>query len=345
MHPHPGLSIGRLAAIAYDCTMRLYKRGPVWWARVAGQRRSTKCTDKQAATLVAQRWQREAADPAHAAADQATIASAAERFLDELRSEDVSAGTLNMYACKTGHVVRLLGDVRLARFAHADAKAFVDAREAEGAHTHTVHRELTALRRILKSAARSGEFARDPRAVLPKYAAGYVPRTRFLDCFEFVAVLDKLPPGRAAFLAFIVMTGCRLKEATSAQRADIGATSIRLRGTKTAKSARTVPIISMFRPMLLARVLADADGKGGDLFTPWVNVLRDVAKACAKAGCEPFTPNDLRRTTGTWLLQLGVPIDVVAKILGHASTVMLYRVYGQLGAEDLGRLVEARLAV
>ena len=68
MHPRSRLSIGRLAPISYATSMRLFKRGSVWWTRVAGQRRSTKCTDKQAATLVVQRWQREAADPAHAAA-------------------------------------------------------------------------------------------------------------------------------------------------------------------------------------------------------------------------------------------------------------------------------------
>jgi len=37
-----------------------------------------------------------------------------------------------------------------------------------------------------------------------------------------------------------------------------------------------------------------------------------------------------------------VPFEVIAKFLGHASTAMLYRVYGRMGAEDVGRLIDER---
>ncbi len=328
--------------------MRLYKRGSYWWARWTEkgrtERKTTGCSDRKAAGLVLKRWERERADPQHHAANQATIASAAKRFLGELGDENLSAGSINMYECKVRHVVRILGDVRLVEFEYAHSKRFVDQRELDGAHSHTVHRELTALRRILKSAARAGEFTKQPQSVLPKYAAGYVPRKRYLSCFEFGAVLEHMEPERAAWLCFIVSTSARLGEAKRAQRGDIGRDTIMLRGTKTARSQRTVPILSMFRP-LVDRVVRDADGRSPTLLRPWGNIRRDIARACERVGCDPFTPNDLRRTTGTWLLQLGVPIEVVAKILGHASTSMLYRVYGQLGAEDLGRLVEARIGV
>lgn len=330
----------------YPQAVRLYKRGPVWWVRWTEngitQRRSTKCQDKVAAQLSLKRLEREHADPDHAAANQATVTSAATRFLKELRREHPSAGTINMYECKTGHVVRLLGDVRLSELDHPKVARFVERREEEGAHSHTVHRELTALRRILKSAQRAREFNRDPRSVLPRYSAGYVPRTRFLSCFEFSAVCSHLEPGRAAMLTFIVATGARRGEAVRAERGDIGPASVALRGTKTAKSKRVVPTPKIFKG-LIEQVSRDADGAPPLLFRPWGNLLRDVAAACARADVEPFTPNDLRRTTGTWLLQLGVPMEVVAKVLGHASTAMLYRVYGQLGAEDLGRLIDSRL--
>jgi integrase len=326
--------------------MRLYKRGPLWWARWTENgrtvRRTTGARDRKAAQRTIDRWQRERADPQYHAAHQATVRSAAERFIRELVDEHLRAGTLNMYACKASHVVRLLGDVRLVALEHERVKQFVHEREAEGAHSHTIHRELTTLRRILRSASKAREFPREPRSVIPKFSAGYVPRTRYLSCFELYAVLDVLPPYRGAWLAFIVATSARLGEAMRAQRGDIGRESIQLRGTKTAGALRRVPVVTMLRP-LVERVLRDADGNAPMLLRPWLNMRRDIAIACKRVGCAPFTPNDLRRTTGTWLLQLGVPIDVVAKVLGHASPSMLYKVYGQLGAEDLGRLIQSRL--
>lgn len=326
--------------------MRLYKRGPTWWVRWTEngitQRRSTKCQDKVAAQLVLKRLERERADPDHSASNKATVASAASRFLIELHREKPAAGTINMYECKVAHVVRLLGDVRLSEIDHGTVVRFIEQREAETASSHTIHRELTALRRTLRSAQRAKEFNRDPRSVLPRYASGYVPRTRYLNCFEFSAVCSHLEPGRAAMLKFIVATGARRGEAVRASRGDIRASTVHLNGTKTAKSRRVVPIPRIFSG-LIADVVKDADGPPPILFRRWGNYLRDIAAACRRAGVEPFTPNDLRRTTGTWLLQLGVPMEVVAKVLGHSSTSMLYRVYGQLGADDLGRLIDSRL--
>ncbi len=330
----------------YGESVRLYKRGPVWWASWTENgvtvRRSTRCGDRVAAGLVARRWERERADPDHAAANQATVATAATRFLKELAHEEIAPGTLNMYQCKVGHVVRLLGDVRLAELSHERVKSFASKREDETAVPHTVHRELTALRRILQSAARAREFNRDPRSVIPKYAARYTPRTRYLHVFEWAALREHLEPGRLALVGFALATGARWGEVIRAQREDVGAEVVALRGSKTARSLRKVPIVPLLRG-LLEDALAHGGGSPPLLFRRWPNMRRDVAAACKRAGMDPFTANDLRRTTGTWLLQWGVPMEVVAKFLGHASTAMLFRVYGQLGAEDLGRLIAARL--
>ena len=65
--------------------MRLYKRGQYWWCSFAWQgdtiRQSARCEAKDAAAIVAQRWERARADPDHAAAAAATVSSAVAGFL------------------------------------------------------------------------------------------------------------------------------------------------------------------------------------------------------------------------------------------------------------------------
>jgi integrase len=45
---------------------------------------------------------------------------------------------------------------------------------------------------------------------------------------------------------------------------------------------------------------------------PWVNVRRDLAAACRRAGIERVTPNDLRRTFASGMKQGGEDSAVVA---------------------------------
>jgi hypothetical protein len=53
------------------------------------------------------------------------------------------------------------------------------------------------------------------------------------------------------------------------------------------------------------------------------------------------TPNDLRRTFASWMMQAGENTLTVAKLLRHSSTKMLERVYGQLADPALARAVES----
>lgn len=328
--------------------LSLYKRGRIWWLRGSVNgikvRESTRVRDQKAAEVCRRRRERELSDPVHAAAHQATVASACVRFLRELKLEGKAAGTVNMYECKAGHVCRILGGIRLSQLSRADVLRFIEQRQEETASSHTIHRELTALRRALRSAMAAKEFTVDPKAVLPRFASGYVPRTRWLSEDELAAVMSHLEPARAAVVAFAVATAADYRSLFVAQRCDVQASMILVRGTKTSSRLRTVPRVTVFAH-LVDFALKHGDGEGGLLFAPWENMPRDLARACKRAGVEPFTARDLRRTTGTWLLKRGVPINIAAKFMGHANTLMLQRVYGQLDAGDVGRLIEAQTAV
>jgi integrase len=57
-----------------------------------------------------------------------------------------------------------------------------------------------------------------------------------------------------------------------------------------------------------------------------------------------FTPNDLRRTYASWLVNAGAPLKVVANLLGHSSTRMVDLVYGRV-ADETQKAWVARLAM
>ena len=104
---------------------------------------------------------------------------------------------------------------------------------------------------------------------------------------------------------------------------------------------RPVAIHPMLRPWLEA-----LHAGNGPVIEPWANVRRDLGRAAARAGVPRVTPNDLRRTFASWLVQGGTPLLVVSRLLGHSSTRMVDLVYGQLDEatlhEAIGRLPGAR---
>ncbi len=116
--------------------------------------------------------------------------------------------------------------------------------------------------------------------------------------------------------------------------------------------ARVVPIIPSLRAAVVEAVeLAtgrsvplfpgdDPDHKKGTLLTRRRNERSSVEYAYHRAIRLAKVPrtirfHDLRHTTATLLLQAGVPVAHVSKILGHASIALTSDTYGHLVVDDL----------
>ena len=202
------------------------------------------------------------------------------------------------------------------------------------------------LRAALKHAKRSGLWHGDVTALLPVgFAPEYKPKTRALKPAELHALLAELTPDRAARVAFIVATSANWGESESARGADVAAdlSTVKINGTKTKFRERTVPIVAAWQRSLLEHALTYVTKGSPRLFIAWQNVRRDLHEACARAGIEPCSPNDLRRTTATWLRAAGVPADVIGGVLGHADSRMVERVYGRFSPEMLRQRLSVAL--
>jgi integrase len=325
---------------------RLYRRGRVWWCwfyvgktRVA---RSTKRTDKGAARLVLRELEREASASGGAAANGDTLEGAL-RMLIEHGGEDVSQATREMRAVKAGHLFRLMGALELNKITYDHTQGFIDQRLAEGAARTTVRKELSTLAACFHHAVARRRRPEGIPFPIPRFKAKYIPRERYLtqeECGKLLLELgrgEELAKARQLYVLVSVLAGPRAGEIERLQWSDVSADFKRLRlpGTKTNRSRRWVPA-----PKLLQRVLKET-GRGTGVVVPaWLNVRRDLARACRRAGIAPVSPNDLRRTYASWMKQGGADSKAVADLMGHTTTRMVDSVYGQLDELALRRAVE-----
>ena len=125
--------------------------------------------------------------------------------------------------------------------------------EQEGAHRESVRKELCTLRRALTLAQERGLLRADARTLIPKFRTRYVPRDRFLTEAEFSALVEALPAARRVWLLIAVYAGPRKSELEALrweEHVNLDTGWITLRGTKTKKSRRRVPIADSLRSAL-----------------------------------------------------------------------------------------------
>ena len=314
---------------------------------------TTRCTDEKAASLFCDEWERKAADPSYRLAAEATLGSAIGDFLDEVRRSKASPATIEIAVCKLGHFVRLWGEHwPLLRVTNTVVLEYIDAREREGVVPYTVKKELSALKRMLEWARFRGTFPRDLATVMPpNYSGQHKPKDRAPTRLEVAKLLANLAPDRAAHAAFIVATGARWSESVHAMLSDVDmlALVITIRGSKTALARGTVPITGVTWDFVVF-ALQHAHGKY-PLFRRWGkgNYWRDIQAACVRAGIAPLSPNDLRRSFGSWhrkaILDGGggkeSAAEQVSILLRHATDKLAQTTYARISGAELGPSIRA----
>lgn len=273
------------------------------------------------------------------AENQATAYTVGHALADFLARglSDNSDATKSCYVQRAGHLARLCSALPVADLHLDQIQSYIDARLSEGAARETVRKELCVLRRALTLACRRGADCPEPAAIFPRFRTRYIPRKQWLTTEDFEALLERLPERRKLWLLAAVYLGCRLSELEKLRWEDCAAdlSEIHVRGRKTGGADRILPI-----PARLAAELRTHRSARGPLLAKWGNVRRDLAKYCAALGLPKSTPNDLRRTYASWLVQAGESSFVVSQLLGHSSSTMVERVYGRLSPLTLRQAVD-----
>jgi integrase len=123
-----------------------------------------------------------------------------------------------------------------------------------------------------------------------------------------------------------LFTGCRRGEILAIRKDDIGrdAITIRAGNTKTLRT-RVVPIVPPLR-QYLDRLPLKITAEG---------LKTGFQRARVAAGMPWVTFHDLRRSCGTLMIQAGVDLYVVSKLLGHSTVAVTQARYAHLQVDQL----------
>ena len=236
----------------------------------------------------------------------------------------------------------------MERLRRSDVSAYIEKRKADGVGPATINRELDLLSAAINYARKRWEWdIQNPVAGMScKVPEG---RLRWLSRAEadvLIGEAEKEPksPHLADFVRLALNTGCRKNEMLklSWDRVDLRANVLRLEGehTKSGKR-RAVPLNEEARRALLNRARFRAQFCPD---SPWVFAHKSGERiqfmqngfqaACGRAGITDFRVHDLRHTCASWLVQGGVPLLEVSKLLGHSTIEMTER-YAHLATENL----------
>ena len=333
-------------------------RGKIWYGIVyvdgVREEHSTGCTSKEAARTVLEDWERDAADSDSAAA-KTTLNDALNLLLEERRARhangDGAKTTVSYYQTKAGHLVRLFGhDFRLALFKNSSRVwRYIDQRRTEGATDYGIRKDLVTLRAAARLAKERGLWSGDLDAIIPNtFRPEYKPKRRSPTREEVLKLLPHLLPNNAAVVAFMLATSAEMGAARRALRddlpseLDVPGLRVHVRGTKTKYRDRRVPIVTDEQRELLEYAATHAAGTDGKLFGPLLNFRRDLIDAALKARVDALSAHSLRRAGGQWLIDLSMPLELVSRVMGHASTGITEKVYAKVKEEDLpDRMIDA----
>jgi hypothetical protein len=125
-----------------------------------------------------------------------TLDEALKYFVEVVHATSPAA-TLRFYKQKARHLSTVMGAMRLDQITAEVVERYIAKRcgnneKSDGAHRHSVHKELVTLRGTLKSARKRGTFQRQVADVVPTFAAGYTPRETFLTPEQFGTLAEHL---------------------------------------------------------------------------------------------------------------------------------------------------------
>ena len=286
-----------------------------------------------------------------------------------LAASDRKPSTKELYVnlCQKHLESTPFGLITLDKLRPSDVESLVLTLRERKLSDSTIRSIYTVLRAALDGAVRDGLLARNPAAAVTRPGIER-KEARHLDPADVARLLAALEGHRyLPAVVLIAFTGLRKGEALALRWADLDLDdgTLRVSATlnrvsrslvssepKTPRSRRVVPLspdlVSMLKRHRTAQkrerlVAANQWADTGLVFTTEFgtpvdprNLLRVVQSAAAQIGLEDVDVHTLRHSVATAWMAAGVPIKVVADLLGHSSISVTGDLY-QHACDDTAR--------
>ena len=238
------------------------------------------------------------------------------------------------------------GDLPLDRIARADVDAWFERASARS--PGNANKALALLRQIMNHAVDDSHADRNPARLTRSNPR---PRlTRFLSAEEIVRLHEALDacvaerPDRemqAEILRLLLYTGCRKSEIKDLRWSEVCGDTLRLANAKA--GPRTVFLSADARAVIERQRRAR---EGTFVFPspvvpgkPLGNELSLWHRVRKRAGLADVRLHDLRHTYASQAVMSGVPLPVVARLLGHSEPRMTMR-YAHVGDREIVKAAE-----
>lgn len=261
-----------------------------------------------------------------------------------------SAATTEMYISR--HIQPKWGKYRLDDIKPRDVAEWLADKRAAGLAPATVEKIRVTLGRSFVLGAQWGMAGTDKNPVRA------VPRVRFNNARERyltaeeaarlrVAVAESLNPQLKHIVGLLLLTGARVRELLDAkwENVDVDRRSWFIPDTKTGKP-RHVPLSTA--ALAIIEALPRFDGcpwlvPNPETLKPYVAIQHSWERATRVAGLKGLRIHDLRHSAASFMVNSGVDLFAVGKVLGHATYQSTQR-YAHLANDTLMAAVEAGAA-
>jgi integrase len=204
----------------------------------------------------------------------------------------------------------------------------------------TVNRELACLKTLFNKAVEWGRIETNPILKVRKFRES-PPKERILTQGEAARLLGEASPQVKPVLVLALNTAMRRTEILSLRWKDVDLHKgfIFIGDSKSGRS-RTVPINSqVFETLKSLSQESEFVFFNSETKTHVKDIKTGFKAACRRAGIKNLRLHDLRHTAASWMVEAGVDLVTVSRILGHSTIQMTMR-YAHPTPENMRRAVE-----
>ncbi len=259
--------------------------------------------------------------------DLLNLTKAIELFIKNLKSQGRSNNTIIAYQGDLNQLVSFLAESQIEsvdQVATANIEAFKKGLEHKKYTPKSISRKLNSVKSFFRFLEQEGVIPSDPSKTVthPKLKLS-IPR--ILKPLEYRALRDasRHDQRSTAIIELMLQSGLRIGEVANLQLSDIKQDELIIQPYES-HSARKVPLNRSAKKALEGYLNVRGEAKTNHIFITKTgrallirNIRSTLRNYLKKSGLNDVKVNDLRNTFITFQLSAGVPLDIVAKIVGH----------------------------